>query len=185
MIENRLFLIMGVSGVGKTTIIKQLLNLESRFSYVRPFTDRRLRPDELDKIYKDAGDILDLEKKNPLFIVNRKYSHLYAVDIGDFYKLINNCQIPIIDWPIEEVEKLTKTFRDEIVLIYIMPPNIETLISRLTGRKGMDDRFQRALEELDTLDESSFYNELKIYKNEEGLAKKIAGKIIKDFMHKR
>ena len=41
--------ICGVSGVGKTTIIKEIIKHKNFFEYIKPDTNRVLRKNEIDK----------------------------------------------------------------------------------------------------------------------------------------
>ena len=45
-----ILLVCGVSGVGKTTIIKELVRRDGDICYIKPYTTRLLRDGETDKV---------------------------------------------------------------------------------------------------------------------------------------
>ena len=49
--------ICGVSGVGKTTIIKEIIKHKNFFEYINPDTNRVLRKNEIDKNHLNIDEI--------------------------------------------------------------------------------------------------------------------------------
>ncbi|MBU4010588.1 MAG: guanylate kinase, partial [Proteobacteria bacterium] len=47
---SKFLLLLGVSGVGKSTLIRELKRLDERFIYISPYMTRPLREGESDKI---------------------------------------------------------------------------------------------------------------------------------------
>lgn len=60
--STKLLLLLGPSGVGKSSIIRELQATDARFVYVTPYTSRVLRPEETDKVHVTADQMDELEK---------------------------------------------------------------------------------------------------------------------------
>jgi len=66
---SKFLLVLGVSGAGKSVIIRELLKLDSRFRYISPFVTRPLRAGEIDKVHMDEAEMLERYKRGEFVVV--------------------------------------------------------------------------------------------------------------------
>lgn len=148
---NKFLLISGPSGVGKSSIINELLLLDDRFVYISPFTTRVLRKGEKDKISISDQKMDEMWKKGELLTINELYNIRYATPIIPITQALAADKFPVLDWPINKMEIMAKTFPDQLYVVYVLPPSIEVLKRRLSkdGRDLDGLRFRSACRELE------------------------------------
>jgi len=160
------FIIMlGASGAGKTTIVKQLKKLDSRIVYIKPYTTRPLRQDETDKISVSLDELTLLSKQEQLLErqgnmtdIDNCYGACYGTPITPIQTALANGQIPVLDFPISKIEEVQRIFGESLFCVYVVPPNLATLQKRLAadGRDKEGKRFQGAIEELNLFAQGTF-----------------------------
>lgn len=157
--SSNIFIISAPSGAGKTTLVKSLCN---NWFFIKPsisFTTRKKRLTEKDGLdyHFISEEEFNKKVKNEEFI---EYQNVYGNYYGTSFKsIINDTKLGFdvlleIDYRgmLDVKKKLTKA-----TSIYIMPPNVETLKTRLRNR-GEDD-----IDAIEARIESS-KNELSFYK---------------------
>lgn len=164
--KNTVFLIMGVSGVGKTTLIKEIISKNPDFTYIKPYTNRPLRSNETDKIFKHTNELKKLELKSG-YITNKKFGFLYSISVNDLRYTIKKGSIPIIDWPIKKLEEFEKKLSPiKTFTIYLFPPSISELKQRLKGRVNNEIRYLEALDEIEEVKSTKKSSLTKFYVTE-------------------
>jgi len=134
--DGKFLLISGPSGIGKSTIIKELHKLDNRFQYIKPFTTRPLREGEVDKIHMPLQEMLELQERGRLVALNYLYGNYYATALDPILDALANGAFPIIDWPINRVLHMREALKDQIVSVFLYVDEIEQLSDRLK----LDDR---------------------------------------------
>ncbi|MFA6527893.1 MAG: orotidine-5'-phosphate decarboxylase [Candidatus Babeliales bacterium] len=180
--EQKFLLFLGVSGAGKSTIIEELKKLDSRIIYITPYTTRVLRPGESNKISVSLEKMEQLEKEGQLLAVNKLYGTTYGTPLNPMEYALRNGQIPVIDWPISNLALMRQVFGKKLFCVYITPPNLEVLQTRLAndGRDKDGNRFLQAQRELDLLTQGAFASDIDILiTNQEGNASVYAREILK------
>lgn len=181
--QSKFLLLMGPSGVGKSSIIRHLKTYDMRFTYVTPLTTRELRVGEKDKIHVTSEEIQELEALGKLLTVNVIYDIQYATPKYLIDDALKNGLFPILDWPIQKLEVMEKNYGDTLYKVYLQPDDIEELKRRLAqdDRDRDGRRYLAGLEELNALNAGVFDGvfDLKII-NEKGRDKEIA-KLIYDY----
>lgn len=153
--QGLILVISAPSGTGKTTLCKQLLAEfpELRFSVsctTRP--PRRGERDGVDYHFisveefnkrKSAGEFVEWEEI---------YGHFYGTSQKNIEEMIYHGYDVVLDIDTRGAHNVKGIFPDA-VLVFVMPPSVETLMERLHKRGSETDdviriRFEKAMEEI-------------------------------------
>lgn len=139
----RFIVICGPTGVGKTSVMRELLRHEG-FEYVTPYMDRPLRTGETDKtsVSPDAFD--RMTEVGWFCAVNGLYGNRYGTETARIEAILGRGQTALLDFPLKEIQKLS---RWNPFVVYLLPPNGQELARRLHER-GSSERIEQALQEL-------------------------------------
>jgi len=155
--HSKFLLLLGVSGVGKTTIIRELRKLDSRFIYISPFMTRELRSGETDKVPITREQMNEMEQQGKLLVVNELYGVRYATPREPIERAFAGEQLPLLDWPIDRLHVMQQAFPGKLFTVYVEPPDRETLRRRLAdGRDPGNKRMDAAMTELATLAQGTY-----------------------------
>jgi guanylate kinase len=148
---SKFLLLLGPSGVGKSSIIEELIRLDDRFVYISPYTTRPLRAGEVNKISIGMVEMKEMEKQGKFLVINKLYDISYATPRTPIEEALTTGKFPVLDWPVSNLRIMTSTFPARLFLVYISPPSIEVLKKRLSkdGRDGDGKRLKRGQEELE------------------------------------
>lgn len=180
-----LLLVLGPTGSGKTTVIRCLEELDSRFIYISPYITRPLRDGESDKVHVANTQLAEMERVGQLVVVNELYGIRYGTPKGPIETAFANRQFPLIDWPIGRIDIMRNAFPGRVYGAYLVPPSVEALKERLRVRDTETDqaRFEAAARELAELHRGSYDTsiDLKVV-SETGFAEKAAGIIYEGYL---
>lgn len=156
--QSKFLLLMGPSGVGKSSIIRHLKALDSRFLYVTPLTTRELRKGEQDKIHATREEIQELEKAGKLLTVNEIYGIQYATPSYLIDDAFEKGLFPVLDWPIQKLEVMEKNYGSRLYKVYVQPDDTEELGRRLARdeRDADGKRYLAGVQELNALESGAF-----------------------------
>ena len=156
---TKFLLLLGPSGVGKSSIIKRLKVLDDRFTYISPYVTRRLREGEKDKVSVSDKALDKLVRAGKILTVNELYGIRYATPREPIEQAFADEKFPVLDWPIAKIEVMKGTFPGQTFRVYIEVADRETLRSRLVdGRDPDNTRFNAGLVELDALKNGAYDN---------------------------
>ena len=134
--KGKLFVISGPSGVGKGTLLLELLSRHPEISLSVSATTRNPRPGEVNGknyFFTSKDDFKQLIQNNELL----EWAEFAGNYYGTYVKTVEDTLSSGKDLAIEiEVQGAiqVKNKIKEAVLIFIMPPSVEELKQRLTGR---------------------------------------------------
>lgn len=146
--KAKFLLLLGVTGCGKTTLIRRLEELDPRFVYVRPYTTRFLRDGEFDKVHISEVKMLELWKKGELVALTELYGVKYGTPLVAIDDSLNEGSFPVLDFPIQKLHVLEDRYADRLLKVYVRPPSLEELRDRLKDREDFTARFAFARDEL-------------------------------------
>lgn len=153
---SKFLLLLGPSGVGKSSIIEELIRLDSRFVYISPFMTRLLREGEKNKISISGEEMDEMSERGEFLVINELYGVRYATPRQPIEQALKEGDFPVLDWPISRMSVMTEAFPDQLYVVYISPPSIEALQQRLArdNRDADGHRLRSAREELEALESS-------------------------------
>ena len=161
--KNTIFLISGPSGVGKDTVIKTLHESHSDIKNIVTITTRKIRVNEInnkDYIFVNKKEFENLIKRNKLIEWSEVYGNFYGVPKDQIDNNLKNQN------DIQGVKKLKEKFINATT-IFIMPPDIRTLLNRLKSRKtdSVEDITKRSDIAMEEIKEKNIFDHIIINKD--------------------
>lgn len=149
--QSKFLLLLGPSGVGKSTIIKRLKELDNRFEYISPLTTRPLRDGEKDKIHVSLEEIHKLDCEGKLLTINNIYGTYYATPKQNIDLALSSNRFPVLDWPAQKMDIMLMTYPTDLFVVYIAPENNDELLRRLSldNRDINGQRYSAGKDELE------------------------------------
>lgn len=134
--NGKLIVISGPSGVGKSTVIKQVMDRLSNLHFSVSATTRPIRPGEV-----DGKNYFFVDRDAFQSMIERKELLEYAEYVGNFYgtpeapidQALNRGEDILLDIEVQGALNVKKR-RPDAVLIFMMAPSFAELERRLSGR---------------------------------------------------
>lgn len=148
---SKFLLLLGPSGVGKSAIIDELSKLDNRFVYISPYMTRPLRAGEINKVAISSKQMDEMWRRREFLVINELYGNIrYGTPRLPIEEALAMRNFPVLDWPIDQLEVMTRAFPEQLFVVYISPPSINVLRQRLAKDKRDKDgmRFKDAMQEL-------------------------------------
>lgn len=186
--DGYFFILAGVSGVGKTTIIRELQKIDPRFTYVSPEVTRALRDGEKDKVHVSKEELEQKRAAGEYLVVNDLNGVSYATPKETITHNFEENLFSVLDFPIDRTEVISDFVDDRVFIAYVAPPSLDKLKDRLSydGRDPEGKRYNSAVNELKAYGEHLYDKKIDIHViSEDGQAEEIAKRIYKAFMEKR
>jgi guanylate kinase len=137
--KGNLFIIAAPSGGGKTSLVDALLKKDDRLTLSVSHTTRPARPGEIDGRHYHFVSEEEFEQMaaNGEFLEHaRVFDHLYGTNRTSVARQLEQGHDVVLDIDWQGARQIKAAF-PECGLIFIIPPSLETLRKRLTGR-GQD-----------------------------------------------
>ena len=139
MYKGKTFIISGPSGVGKSTVLKELFQDRDDLYFSVSATTRPPRPGEINGVHYHFTDVDEFRK-----MISEDAFLEYAEYVGNFYgtplppvrEMLAKGQDILFDIDVQGAAQLRKNMPDARFL-FILPPSMEELERRLRGR-GLD-----------------------------------------------
>lgn len=143
MHKGFLFVVFGPSGVGKTTIVTEILarsgtdELRPTLSRIITCTTRPKRDGEKDGVdyfFMSKENFLQRKSKGDFAEASEVYGNYYGVLFSTIREKIDNGEdsLLIINW--EGFKKIKQIFRDQVIGFFILPPSLKILEERIRSR---------------------------------------------------
>ncbi|RUA05180.1 MAG: guanylate kinase [Gammaproteobacteria bacterium] len=155
-----LFVIAAPSGCGKTSLVKALIAQTDDLCVSVSHTTRNARPGEIHGenyffVSKEAFD--KINKENGFVESAQVFDNYYGSAKKTVEDLLADDKDVILEIDWQGARQVKKSF-PEVVSIFIIPPSIEALRERLTGR-GQDDSSIIERRMRDAVNETKHYDE--------------------------
>ena len=134
--SGRLFVISGPSGVGKDSVIDGLKKLARPYHFTVTATTRAMRPGEtdgIDYLFLSRADFRRMIENNGLLEWAEVYGNLYGVPKSQVNDALDCGKDVIMRIDVQGAATVRK-LRPDAVLIFLEPPNMESLKERLRSR---------------------------------------------------
>ncbi|MDR2794963.1 MAG: guanylate kinase [Holosporaceae bacterium] len=138
MRKGFLFVVSGPSGVGKTSVVDEILKIDDSLSKIITCTTRPMRSNEIpgiDYIFISREDFMNHIKNDDFVEFSEVYGNYYGILASSIFEKINaGCDIIlIINW--QGFLKIQKIFFHNVFGFFITPPSMEVLEQRIRSRK--------------------------------------------------
>ena len=155
MSKGRLFVISGASGVGKSTVLKHLMEQRSNLLFSVSATTRPPRPGEVDGVHYyfiSHEQFQEMIRQDAFLEYDAHAANYYGTPLDQLEEKLSRGDV-ILD--VEPAgAKIVKEKRPDAILIFVMPPSVEELERRLRSRGDTNEeqiamRMERAIWEMD------------------------------------
>ncbi|MBE6448462.1 MAG: guanylate kinase [Alphaproteobacteria bacterium] len=137
--KGAMFIIEAPSGTGKGTVIKELLKNDSNIKFSISVTTRKPREGEVEGVdyYFVSDEQYNEFMKQDAFYeyVDSQYGSRYGTLRSEVDSFINVGQDVIFDMDWAGARQMKEKAGQDVVTIYLLPPSIKELRSRLENRK--------------------------------------------------
>jgi guanylate kinase len=139
MDQGNLFIITAPSGAGKTSLVKALLEKDPNVKLSVSYTTRAPRPGEIegrDYHFVSMKEFMDMLGKGEFLESAEVYGNRYGTSQSWIEREMDKGQDILLEIDWQGAEQVRRIF-PQAAGIFILPPSLETLQQRLTGR-GQD-----------------------------------------------
>lgn len=159
-----LFILSSPSGAGKTTISKKIIQQDENIKLSISYTTRKIRSKEINKkdyIFISKTKFIQLVKSEKMLEHAQVYDHYYGTSKSLVDSFLSKGYDVLFDIDWQGAKQLRKNKNYRIVSIFILPPSLKVLASRLKTRaednkKTQTYRLQGAKNEITHFDEYDY-----------------------------
>ena len=152
-----LLLVLGPSGVGKSTVIQRLQERDDRFQYIKFYTTRALRAGETQRVHVSPQEMQGLVDRGDVLIPIEAFGAQYGISRQSFFNALEAHRFAVFDWPIINVADVRRNLSTEVFGVYLQPPTLAELQRRLEVRGERDSaRLVEAQKELEEVAQGRF-----------------------------
>jgi guanylate kinase len=143
--KGKLVIISGPSGVGKSTICKQLIERLNAFISISATTRPKAASEENGREYwfLTTEEFKRRIERGEFLEYADVYGNFYGTPRGPIDKAIEEGRVVILEIDVQGARQVQKLRRD-VLSIFILPPKQEDLLTRIDGRaRGEDEANKR------------------------------------------
>jgi guanylate kinase len=151
-----MFILSSPSGAGKTTISHMLLDADEEIRLSVSATTRPIRPGEIDGQHYHFVSDAEFDRmidEDAFYEWAHVFGHRYGTPKAHIRAGLKDGQDFLFDIDWQGTQQLFQKDQQDVVRVFILPPSLEELRRRLTGRgtdsaEVIDGRMQRARAEI-------------------------------------
>ncbi|OGR99063.1 MAG: guanylate kinase [Elusimicrobia bacterium GWF2_62_30] len=124
------------SGGGKTVVRSGLLKLDKRFAFSVTCTTRARRPGEVngkDYFFVTVDGFGKLRREGKLLEWAKVHGNYYGTPVKSVVDVLRMGRIPVMTIDVKGARSVKRLF-PEAVTVFLLPPDLKTLVQRLRGR---------------------------------------------------
>jgi guanylate kinase len=187
MMNGKAIIFSAPSGAGKTTLVKHLLSKNNNLSFSISACSRPKRENERkgeDYYFLSEADFKSKIKNNEFIEWEEVYKgNYYGTLKSEIERIWSEGKHVIFDVDVIGGLNLKKYFKENALAIFVQPPSIETLASRLKARgtetiESLDKRIEKSVSEMEYANQ---FDVIIVNDNLE-IAKLEAEKVVGDFL---
>lgn len=161
--EPTLFIISGPSGVGKSSICREVLKETENLEFSISYTTRGARDDEVDGVdyhFISDEEFNALMGKNEFIEYANVHGNYYGTRRSEIDKKLKRGDDVLLDIDVQGAKQVKNSFNGG-VFIFVIPPSTDELRRRLLKREGEIDlnfemRLKVAMSELEHIDDYDY-----------------------------
>lgn len=146
--HRKLVILAAPSGAGKTSIARGLMRAVGQLEFSVSACTRKRRIGEIDGVhyyFLSTEDFLQKVSNNEFIEWEEVYTNMYYGTLrSEIDRIWNDGNIALFDIDIQGAINLKKQFGEQAITIFVQPPSIETLESRLRSRNTEDEESIRS-----------------------------------------
>lgn len=154
--KGHLLIVSGPSGVGKSTVVKAILERRPQLRYSISYTTRPRRGNEQDGVDYHFISESAFQKKieeDEFAEWAEVHGHLYGTSALYIEEILANGQDVLLDIDVQGAKSMSARYPDAL-LVFMVPPSMEELERRIRKRRAdspvvIDRRLKNAEEEMD------------------------------------
>lgn len=139
--RGSLFVISAPSGAGKTTLCQKLIKIVPDLKFSVSYTTRKPRAGEIDGVhysFVDEDEFRAMIEEGEFVEWAQVHGNFYGTSKRRIENMVNEGFDVILDIDVQGGRQIKEHFPDSI-LIFVLPPSMDELKKRLTGRMSDDE----------------------------------------------
>jgi len=149
-------IVAGPSGVGKTTVCREVLAAADDIRRCVTTTTRPPRDDEVEGVerhFVSRNEFLSKLQEGQFVEHAEVHNHLYGATLDSVFAAMDGGRVMLMDVDVQGVATWQQALGDRCVTVFVLPPTLQKLEERLTSRQSetaeaFDLRMKNAMEEL-------------------------------------
>jgi len=158
--QGNLFVVAAPSGAGKTSLVKALIDSSNNIEVAISHTTRIKRAGELDGVnyyFVSQEDFLALQQNEGFAEFAEVFGNYYGTSRSEIERITSKGRDIVLEIDWQGAHQIRSKMTDART-IFILPPSMDELNSRLHGR-GQDDSDTISARMAEAIDEISHYHE--------------------------
>lgn len=161
---GKIFVLIGPSGVGKSTLINSLHNEGLQFNELCSHTTRQARVAEIDGkdyFFINKVEYEKREKNNEFLVSTKVHGNLYGISKKIIDEILEQKRHLVCSLNTEAAKKIKNIYHEKVITIFIAPPSFDELKKRIYQRDIVETsalklRLQNAYNELGQQDDFDY-----------------------------